>query len=64
MSSKPTYIAYTVKKRGEGKSDFWTRIGAAFAHDGGLTVQLDALPIDGRVVLREPKDEPKTDAAG
>ena len=56
MSSRPTLIAYTVKNR-KGKSDFWTRIGAAWPHESGsgLSIQLDALPIDGRIVLREPK---------
>ena len=35
----------------------WIRIGVAFPHDKGaaLTVILDALPIDGRIVLVEPK---------
>lgn len=49
----PTHIAYQVRDR-EGKKGFWTRIGAAWAHaDGqGFTVQLDSLPIDGRVTLR------------
>jgi hypothetical protein len=56
MSKKPYLIAYTVKER-EGQKPFWTRIGAAWPHvnDGGLTVQLDALPLDGRIVLTEPK---------
>jgi hypothetical protein len=56
MSKKPYLVAYSVRKR-EGQKDFWVRIGAAWPHaqNGGLTVQLDALPIDGRVVLSEPK---------
>jgi hypothetical protein len=49
----PTHIAYTVRDR-EGKKGFWTRIGSVWPHaDGsGFTVQLDALPADGRVTLR------------
>ena len=52
----PTYQAYTVIKR-EGQDDFWLNVGAAFAHaDGkGLNVILQALPIDGKIVLRPPK---------
>ena len=52
------YRAYTVIKR-EGADDFWLAIGAAFMHqDGdGYNIVLQALPIDGRVVLRLPKDE-------
>jgi hypothetical protein len=66
MSSKPTYIAYTVRKRGQDKSDFWTRIGAAWPFENengsGLSIQLDALPIDGRIVLCEPKETKADDA--
>jgi hypothetical protein len=56
---QPTLIAYSVKERGEGKQQaIWTRIGAAFPHaKGGFTVQLDALPLGDRIVLREPKDD-------
>lgn len=57
------YRAYTVIKR-EGQDDFWLPIGAAFMHqDGdGYNVVLQALPIDGKVVLRLPKgDEQTTD---
>jgi hypothetical protein len=59
MSSKPTLIAYSVKERGKGKKPFWVRIGGAwpFESGSGFTIQLDALPIDGRIVLAEPKAE-------
>lgn len=52
-SKTPTHSAYQVRDR-EGRKGFWTRIGAAWLHaDGqGLTVQLDAVPLDGRVTLR------------
>jgi hypothetical protein len=55
-NKKPTLIAYSVKKR-EGQKDFWVRIGAAWPHGmgNGLSIQLDALPLDGRIVLTEPK---------
>jgi hypothetical protein len=56
---EPTYRAFTVIKRGEGKDDFWLAIGAAFPHqDGdGYNIVLQALPIDGKIVLRLPKDD-------
>ena len=62
MAQQPSYRAYTVVKRGEGQDDFWLAIGAAFMHqDGdGYNLVLQALPIDGKVVLRLPKDD-KTD---
>ena len=54
----PSYIAYQVRDR-EGQKGFWTRIGAAFAHaDGkGFTIQVDAVPLDGRISLRVPTDK-------
>lgn len=57
-NQQPAFRAFTVVKR-EGADDFWLPIGAAFPHqDGeGFNLVLQALPIDGRVVLRTPKDE-------
>lgn len=59
--NKPTLIAYSVKDaRGAEQKAIWTRIGAAWAHESGpgYSIRLDALPIDGRIVLVEPS-EPK-----
>ena len=58
-TSSPDYVVYTVKERGQGQDPFWLRIGAAWANkDGkGFNVQLDALPLNGRLVLRVPKEE-------
>jgi hypothetical protein len=58
-TQQPRYRAYTVIKRGEGQDDFWLAIGAAFPHqDGdGYNIVLQALPIDGKIVLRPPKDD-------
>lgn len=57
-SKSPSFIAFHVRDR-EGKDSFWNRIGAAFAHaDGqGFTVQLDSLPLDGRITLRVPTEK-------
>jgi hypothetical protein len=57
-NQQPTYTAYTVVKR-EGQDDFWLNIGAAFMHqDGdGFNVVLQALPINGKIVLRLPKTQ-------
>lgn len=61
-SAQPKYRAYTIVKR-EGQDDFWLPIGAAFAHQSGdgLNVILQALPIDGKIVLRPPKGDDKPD---
>lgn len=48
----PTHIAYQV--RDGNQKGYWTRIGAAWQHkDGkGLNIQLDAVPLDGKIALR------------
>lgn len=57
--NKPTLIAYSVKDgRGEEAKAIWTRIGAAWAHENGpgYSIRLDALPVDGRLVLVAPAE--------
>jgi hypothetical protein len=52
---KPSLIAYQVR---DGKDDqsYWDRIGVAWSNrDGGFTVQLHSIPLDGRIVLTKPK---------
>jgi hypothetical protein len=58
MTNGPKFYAYTVKDRA-GKKPVWTRIGSAWSHaqGGGLNVELQALPMDGRIVLMPSKDE-------
>ena len=61
--NKPALIAYSVKEaRDPAQKAIWTRIGAAWPHGKGpgSSVQLDALPIEGRMVLVEPAAEPKS----
>ena len=54
----PTHIAYQVREGSQ--KGYWTRIGAAWANkDGkGFNIQLECIPLDGRINLRiasEPK---------
>lgn len=55
-------VAYTVKER---KGDnYWTKVGAAFVNrDNSITVVLDALPLNGEIVLREPKERDQQQSA-
>lgn len=55
---RPTLYAYKVRDGND--ESFWVRIGAAWPHkDGkGFNIQLDSVPLDGRVTLRE-AGEPK-----
>ena len=60
MTQKPAYYAYSVVSHstasGESQSR-WTRIGAAFHNrDSSVTVLLNALPVNARIVLRVPDD--------
>jgi hypothetical protein len=57
-TQQPDFRAYTVIKR-EGSEDYWLPIGAAFAHQDGIgyNIVLQALPIDGKIVLRSPRDD-------
>lgn len=65
MTNDPVLIAYTVKDTTPKRKAVWRRIGVAFPHENGanLTVLLDALPMDGRIVLVEPRVDPPEGAA-
>src|SRR5262249_51571273 len=50
--SKPSHYVYQVLDQKDGKS-FWRRIGSAWSQKGdGLKVQLECLPLVGRLILR------------
>jgi len=56
-SKKPSLHAYQIREAADGKS-FWNRIGAAWSNkDGGFTVQLECLPLDGRIVCCPAKND-------
>ena len=59
MSNTTPLNAYAVKERGNGKKAIWTRIGGAWPHkaSSGFTVELEALPLGGKIVLTPPKAE-------
>lgn len=59
MSKDPVLIAYAVRRAAKITKPVWTRIGCAYPHDtgAGLTVVLDAVPADGRIVLLERGDD-------
>ena len=54
---------FAITERGE--KSFWTKIGAAFTNkDGSITVQLDALPVSGRLQIREQEDREERQGRG
>lgn len=61
-SNRPSHTVYVVE--GEGETAFWTRIGAAWAHEDGdgLNLQLSCLPLSGRLVVRKPRPKAEEEA--
>ena len=55
---KPDQIAYAVRNMPDGK-EYWNRVGALWRHkDGrGAELVLDSVPIDGRITLREQREQ-------
>lgn len=56
-----------IKQRGQLDSvltTFWTRIGSAWPHQHGegFSIELNALPVQGRIVLKPPKADDSTGA--
>lgn len=55
MSKRPDYDVFVSQKNGD--NTFYTRIGAAWlVAKEGISIKLQALPIDGSLVLFPPKD--------
>jgi hypothetical protein len=59
-SRSPSHFAYNVRQR-EGADNYWLRIGSAWAHnDGnGFNIQLETVPLDGRITLRVASEKNK-----
>src|SRR5687768_10460804 len=66
-STRPMRV-YTVREFTRAGSQepeqSWTPIGVCFPNkkDEGFSIRLDAFPIDGRLVVRPPKDDAADDA--
>ena len=57
MSKSRCMKVYTIIDRGDEKKAIWIQIGAAFENkDGSLNVRLNALPVDGKLHIREKND--------
>jgi hypothetical protein len=54
----------TDRERDGKTASYWLKVGVAFRNkDGSLNVYLDALPVNGRLQLREPNGREADDAA-
>lgn len=56
MTARGTrYDAMTVVEYGQEGKSRWTKIGAAFVNENGsIGIQLDALPVNGKIILQIP----------
>lgn len=63
---RPTHILWQViDSEDEDKKAFWQRIGAAWAHKkgSGYSIQLDAIPLRGRIQMTERRDDDQAPGA-
>ena len=60
----PDFIAWHVANRGE--KAYWNKVGAAWFHRDrkGVSLQLEVVPINGRIVLRTPLDDETKEQPG
>ena len=65
QSSLKPFGVFTVRDSSKkGERGFWLRIGNAFPHQEGegFNIRLDALPLDGKLVILPPKEVLAEDA--
>ena len=56
-NKKPTFNAYVVTKNENSEQDFWRQIGAAWESEKCISIKLDAIPVNGELVLMKPKEK-------
>lgn len=55
---KKPWAAWNIVERGDSKKSIWNRVGTAWHNqDGSINIKLDAVPVDGRIQIREIKEE-------
>lgn len=59
MTTSKSLIVYTIISSSKpGHDNYWQPIGRAFQNkDGSINVRLNALPVNGELHIREPKDK-------
>lgn len=61
QKNRPTHTVFVVE--GEGDNAYWTKLGAAWAHENedgeGFNISLTAVPLNGRLVVRAAKADAK-----
>ena len=60
---KKPWVAYHITSRPQMRGRVWSRIGTAWLNrDGSISLLLEAIPIDGKINIREPIKEVKRSA--
>lgn len=55
-AEKKNYKTVYTVVTGRDEREHWVKLGAAFTNrDGSLTVRLDAVPVNGKLIIREPR---------
>lgn len=65
-NNKPAFEAFAVREGTKGKKSRFTKIGAMWPTKtgNGFTMDLHALPIDGKIILMPPKPKDEATDAG
>ncbi len=53
---KPSFEVSMVRN-GSGDNSFWTTIGAAYRQEGYISILVDVVPINGKLILTLPREE-------
>jgi len=54
---------FTIIDKGEGNKAFWCKVGSAWENgDGSWNIVLDALPVNGKLNMRDPYEAPEQNA--
>ncbi len=58
-------MVYTIIDKPGSDKSFWARVGSAWINrDQSINIQLDALPVNGKLHVREPQERPETSPRG
>jgi hypothetical protein len=64
-AARKPWIAYNIIEKPGLRNRIWNRVGTAWLNrDGSINVVLDALPLGGRIQLREDDRERRAEARG
>ena len=62
-NQKPDYLVYTIIEKNGDAEDYWQRVGSAWTNkDGSINLSLNALPLNGKLHIREPKADEASDS--